>query len=91
MSVDLKGRVISPIGEEFNMTGILIVHARLIPATNMISATVKYFRLDLDPNAGFAHINDSEFKCPYQYFLSNFVLLEGDIDDPKWVTMEAPE
>jgi len=91
MVVELNGRIIRPIGKEFENTGILIVKSRRVKSTNMISAYVKYFRLDLNPDTDFVHISDSEFKCPFQYFLSNFELLQGSIHNPSWVRMGAPK
>lgn len=89
--VSLNGRIIRPIGEDFENTGILIVNSRRIARTNVISAYVKYFRLDINPNADFAHVNDNEFRCPAQYFYDNFELLEKEIvngkEKSKWVKM----
>lgn len=91
MAIDLEGEIISPASPECPYLGILIVHIKHIRKTNMISAYVKYFRTDSDAQ-DIILIDDSEFKCPYEYFFKNFVLMQTYTDSNgeeayKWVSM----
>ena len=89
----LNGNIISPKGNEFKKTGILVVRSRRVMATNTLSASVKYFSLDLDPKQEFEYVSDTDFVCPYNEFLNNFMVLDNIEDDegrdrPVWISVE---
>lgn len=83
--VSLNGRIIRPINSK--TTGILIVYSRHVKVTDMISAYVKYFELDADHTADFAHIDDTQFHCPRKYFVNNFEILEQKEPEEIWARM----
>jgi len=90
--VSLNGRIIRPRGEDTKNTGILIVSSRHITATNTISASVRYFKIDLDPEADFPTVSDTEFICLYPYFIEHFEILESNskngMEEPLWLRMD---